>query len=485
LWVAFQLELSKAGESHSAVRAGFRMEQDQWSWLDDLRGRAEAVTVTNDQLVLGFQDGPIRRYDRTEPTRGYSLRKLPKPYKLRLLACDVSQKRLLALAGRDLSPAATSIPATGPAGDYTIFEYRQGRWSALADLPEPVAAVGAVRLVAHTRSVDVMARTGPREFVRWTRQEDRWRRPGTFELDEPVDRYWLAGSLTGTELIMVTARQQQSGVIFRLFELDSESKLTEIGELTCPENPPLGAARTDVAFAADGILLGWLTEKHEALLARFDHSGNSIGKVEQLPVTSRPQRPQEPQLLTLLLIAALVLFLFFSRAFRPTAGPALPENLVLADYWRRMAAAAIDFSPFVFLAMVIWAGDLQKMIQPGGSFFDTLTRTLEDPDPKLAYINLYVVCAYAAYCTITELIWLATPGKIMLGMHVSSARAPEEGVSPIRIIIRNALKILELSYPLFLVAMFFTNQRQRLGDLAARTIVVQAAGPTGDKPKDE
>jgi len=83
---------------------------------------------------------------------------------------------------------------------------------------------------------------------------------------------------------------------------------------------------------------------------------------------------------------------------------------------------------------------------------------------------------YTLYCLGFELVWSKTPGKWLLGCTVLTETV--ERPTPLQFFVRNMSRLieLELRYRIFLpflLVLFFTRNRQRVGDLLARTIVVE------------
>ena len=81
-----------------------------------------------------------------------------------------------------------------------------------------------------------------------------------------------------------------------------------------------------------------------------------------------------------------------------------------------------------------------------------------------------------AYYFVTELVWARTPGKALLGLHVvrdGDGAKPGAGAIAGRTLLRivDAFPIL---YGLGLLVVLVTPTRQRIGDLAARTLVTRA-----------
>jgi len=88
-------------------------------------------------------------------------------------------------------------------------------------------------------------------------------------------------------------------------------------------------------------------------------------------------------------------------------------------------------------------------------------------------LGLAVLFLYLLYYLITETIFAASPGKILTGLRIRKL----EGGPPslLEAVIRNLMRLID--YPLFFIAvggaMEGTKRLQRLGDLAARTMVVR------------
>ena len=92
----------------------------------------------------------------------------------------------------------------------------------------------------------------------------------------------------------------------------------------------------------------------------------------------------------------------------------------------------------------------------------------------LAILVLLGFLIYYGYFALFETIWSGqTPGKRAIGIRVISASGRPLG--PFEAILRNLLRIVDqlpVMYAVGLVSLFFTARNQRLGDLAAGTVVV-------------
>jgi uncharacterized RDD family membrane protein YckC len=96
---------------------------------------------------------------------------------------------------------------------------------------------------------------------------------------------------------------------------------------------------------------------------------------------------------------------------------------------------------------------------------------------------LIAMIGVIAHTTIAELLLARSVGKLLLGLRVVTidGRKPTPGA----IVVRNLLRIVDLTlyFPLFMI--LYSPLRQRVGDIAAGTVVVRGDAPveseTGEK----
>ena len=80
------------------------------------------------------------------------------------------------------------------------------------------------------------------------------------------------------------------------------------------------------------------------------------------------------------------------------------------------------------------------------------------------------------YAAVFELVMGSTPGKRIAKCYVVGEGGGPAGAWPI--FVRNVLRILEFHFLAVVLLVFLTPGRQRLGDMLARTTVVEPV-PTG------
>jgi uncharacterized RDD family membrane protein YckC len=90
------------------------------------------------------------------------------------------------------------------------------------------------------------------------------------------------------------------------------------------------------------------------------------------------------------------------------------------------------------------------------------------------------IAAYAilvlVYYTGSEWKWRATPGKLMLGVRIASA--DERPLTFGRVLVRQLLRVIDVLPVLYLLGFVLvevTKRHQRIGDLAAGTVIVRRA----------
>jgi uncharacterized RDD family membrane protein YckC len=144
-----------------------------------------------------------------------------------------------------------------------------------------------------------------------------------------------------------------------------------------------------------------------------------------------------------------------------------PENILLdadiAGFGTRCIAAIIDY--LLLLSAIIALSFL---------YIQSLPIRARDETGTLAILVLIQFVLIAFYHLFFEFLWNGqTPGKRWVGIRVVQANGLPVTVSGL--LIRNLVRLfdfLPVFYAIGLLVMFATKHTQRLGDLAARTIVI-------------
>ena len=135
--------------------------------------------------------------------------------------------------------------------------------------------------------------------------------------------------------------------------------------------------------------------------------------------------------------------------------------LPLAGPFSRMLAFAVDFAAIAAAGML-----LARLLAPLQLF---------SADAAQSAITVLYFAISLLYGILTEWFWRGqTVGKRLLGLRVVEASGLR--LRPSQIIVRNLLRFVDLLSGLYLiggVCCVVSNRRQRLGDIAAGTIVVR------------
>jgi uncharacterized RDD family membrane protein YckC len=155
-----------------------------------------------------------------------------------------------------------------------------------------------------------------------------------------------------------------------------------------------------------------------------------------------------------------------------------PENVVfgyeVAGIGSRFLAALVDTSlialllviaNFILIVIITAAGQLDGPGSAAAAWF-------------IAALGLVSFIILWGYYIFFELSWNGqSPGKRLVGLRVISSDGSPIG--PVESIVRNLIRIVDflpLYYGIGVISMFISRRAQRLGDLAASTLVVYDRG---------
>ncbi len=209
-----------------------------------------------------------------------------------------------------------------------------------------------------------------------------------------------------------------------------------------------------------------------------DHGGKPQQPFKSLPIISSsegtPQTNNVREFITTIVVATMLLLVFWRR--QESFGMVLPPGLQVVGPAKRTLAFLIDAAPAAIIVLLLWHDPISAFYHEINSAAapNAAAQRLEPPAEVLwAWFWFRVI--YTAWCTGFECFLSATLGKRLLGCHVLSENL--ESASLLQLGIRNVARMVELEPYLkiwpFLFVVFFTRNRQRMGDLLARTIVVE------------
>ena len=168
----------------------------------------------------------------------------------------------------------------------------------------------------------------------------------------------------------------------------------------------------------------------------------------------------------------LLAFILLGRRQRPTGPLILPARFIPGSIPKRLVAMIIDSVPFLILASIVFAA-----IRPDltAEDLEAVMYQQQDPPPELILCVLGSLVVWVIYCSIMESRFGATLGKMAMRLEVTSADGRRPTIR--QAVLRNLIRPIELSSWLiliFTIAMsVLTRTHQRLGDIMARTVVVE------------
>jgi uncharacterized RDD family membrane protein YckC len=432
-----------------------------WADLPTVPARVAAMAGSGDELLLALEGGQWMIADEADLRVG-----APPPNAGKLLAVASEQTITWAIV-TDNGPATRPMePASGPATEaaipsinplprrWLVYQRHAADWINGEILPAGIDAATTISMtVANQRPIIAWRNSDGVIHISDLNPDGRWNEvaqiSGTGDArfamlradGEPI--LWTAAS-TGA------GADQFAGVVHRGEDFSKTTVLKVVGNL-----PPAGGPQVlAVAFES----LRWLAISGGDVVEQdYQIDGTPKGQVhpidqtEPTPVDFDPYATGAALVVLVAVVAALA-----QRRGRPSGlwQAAQTDPVLPAPIGPRMAAAFVDLLPS-FAAM--WA--LPRGLNTAAALENAVWN-----------IFIIAVTTYVAHTLVAELICGQSIGKMMFGLRVTTTdgKAP----SAASIIVRNILRIVDVSLIVSVVLIFLTPRRQRIGDLVAGTIVV-------------
>ncbi len=395
-------------------------------------------------------------------------------------------------------PGSTTRPFDPGAAPLSLVRYGTRGWTGVAGLPPDAGVDPSPRRHPKLGVIDGDLR------IFWINREvaridsaildsarGAWTVAEPIALDRTPDGFWFA-SAGGVPCVVVATQTSETSsdvAAFRTLPGSSAGSAWRPTTLSFSTMPDGGEAKLyDVVFGFNQHLVFLaLSAKDEAVLrfARLD------GQPAEQTIVARDvfhrQNREEftihwVQTLTVAVLAATVFGLFVFRRGALVQTLLLPRGAEIAFTYQRLFGLAVDVAPFVYVASVItgvqWQAGLRQLVDWAIGL---------DPNrlPTTATLGWWALAtgASAVYALIAELLAKRTVGKLVAGTRVLSESATTPNAQ--QIIIRNLLRFVELQPPMWVIGflVLLSRNRQRLGDIAARTIVTRRVAV--DQPPPE
>ncbi|HEY3242026.1 MAG TPA: RDD family protein [Phycisphaerae bacterium] len=395
--------------------------------------------------------------------------------------------------------AGAVMGAAAPSTPTALVRYENGQWLYDRELPADLYPDRPCWLSAEHHRVTCLFAASASGPVQWAQSAGTdWTPPEpaaalrAHEIVAVLPRLHSEGSsqiLSKGDAVIVALQRSGTIAVLRPFRLDDGQ--WRAGEPFVGLALPDHARADDLAAAAlDGrIALARLDAQGQVAVGVWPAEGGAPSSAPQVVKALRPpSRPLlGPELRMLIAYALLigVASIVFARRREHIRHPApLPAGQMPARPLRRIVAFALDVliaSPLLYICFLPWIESLSSTALDS-DMLGARERTIWSEN--YFWPIVLASLAFSIYATVFEAAMGATPGKRVLNCQVVDERGQRCGFRAA--LLRNLLRLLEF-YPGFqfvppLALVLFTPQRQRLGDLVAKTVVVQPA--TAETPPD-
>lgn len=495
LWV-----VERTGEDQFKIlHRNAAAEAGQIHLASESKGRPVAVATGGGTLYLVYADGTLQslRFTIDEATRmpQYPSRQLPPlPRGTSFVDIAATQRTVLVLVRNEWPPppappaetfeddAADSAsdeqtpdvdrtpkPAE-PNAPFNLLRLDAGTWQSV-ETPEGLTADQHLQLTAigSSQTPTIIARADNGSvLVVHTKSDEAW---ASTVYAQPVSESFEALSPMG--LCVVVDRLSDTRLSCAILR---HGDVLAGGELTVS---PANASRIAVTTYRDQPAAVAEVSAQQQLAVAFRDLTASPDKpstTQVLSVSRWPTAPLNREMMMFALLVVMTVFVLATWRRDPkSALVELPANLVPAEIPRRVLAAMIDMTPPMLIGMLL-TGTSDPMFvfanwpSPSGDWSDMVAGVIA--------IGLFV-----AHTAVTEALTARTLGKRLVGLRVVTVKGQPPNLW--QMLVRNVLKALALViwFPLILIA--FNPARQRLGDLAARTVVVREADVDEAAPKEQ
>jgi uncharacterized RDD family membrane protein YckC len=456
-------------EDGTALETRLRMRQlgaaERWRRLNPMTARAVALAERGTELALLLENGQWLLVWSEGSRRGASA--IP--------------GRGIALAGDAVALWALSVlppeEETVGGGRLGLHELERGQWVErsvlqLENVPAPqdvafsVAGGAATVVVASDAGGELVLRT-----FRWSAEDD-WREASPVTPTQRPVMIGLVRSVHG--LLLWSAGASGPGETRYWREGWGEPTALASGADERVVEAHGGRALTEAARVVRLLFV----HEGEVLEQRLEADGSATDAPAELTLPRPAPEPTVRYWINMLVLAVLVLVMVATIRRRRVLAETIAhaDELRLAPLGARFLAGTVDASP-ILLALMVVAARLGPPEHAAEQMMETAF-----------WLPIVLAAAvYLLHTTVLEVLTDRSIGKMLFGLRVVGLDG--KPTSRGAVLMRNVLRIVDL-YLLFpLVLVLFSPLRQRIGDIAAATLVVRepAKSEKSDdgKEKDE
>jgi uncharacterized RDD family membrane protein YckC len=362
-----------------------------------------------------------------------------------------------------------------------VVRYQQGRWMFDRHAPSgltlaheiPVMLAGDGQVYLLYRSPDQS------KDLHWRRSlgpDEQWSEAVTI-FSSDSDLYVAAGWQEDVPVVMAAERGatiSKGAVTVRAFRADADlwSATLLSDEVGSPArfSEPVGLSVFQKSIAVASIN----DEGHPQVSFYDPETGRLTGAPVVVAALIEPPAPRVSpgarQFLQYAVLAAVLMAVFVWRRERVLLIAPIKSEQTFARMDRRFTAFSLD----LLILAPIWVPMLYALWRSGApdlSASEQLVVRQDTQSGPLFWGGAMVGAVFGLYAGILEILMGQTFGKRIVGCRV--VREDGEPCDARAVFVRNILRVVEFHFMALVLLVLFTPARQRLGDLLARTIVVE------------
>lgn len=459
--------------------------------------RIVAQTAVDRDLLVFFEDGAVYRYrpgtepptaEAVLPERQIPLELVGRGGRVYAIIPPPSSADVPAVATRATEEPPSAFDAAESGYRLAIFDGR--KWSFAATLPAAAqpsggarprarlcAAQGKLMLFAPGQALDEL------QGFHFDDEHRRWVSEGPINVERPAE-YWAVEFCQVPTLVTVTHATGE-GKALRAFRLLGDPARADATSWR-PGQLEFSGLPENVAIARYADVVGF--NQHLGLLA-LGADGQAYLRFAR--IDDPPTEPTVPvaqllvppgilqrgrvvfQGITFLLLLGVLVGLFVLRRGSMVRVIELPTGCALALSAQRLTAWLIDFTPFTVAAAAVVGIPWKEGLGALGRWGISPNAEGSIPEQNVLVWWGLSIFGYTTYSLVMELIVRRTVGKLIARVHLVS----EAGTRPTagQILIRNLTRLIELmpQFWVFVILVVFSRNRQRMGDIFARTVVIR------------
>lgn len=334
------------------------------------------------------------------------------------------------------------------------------KWETLP-LPEAVLELKQLKLITTGRDHNKLGFVGidHGKLVDVSQKDDQW---VTHALSLPIGKDQKLHSLNVEGQSIVAVSQQDNKQLTVALHLLVNDEAIDLGKFELRDE---SVAHWAVLTMGQKVGLVVVHADDTRTLRTMDLQGHQLEEPVKITIGDPTDMLNQPGrlIVSMALMAAVLVMFGIWRRDPANAKVTLPKGYQVAALSKRFLAVMIDLIPCGMVSSFAFGITMLQLIDqwPG------MAITWEQLLPGLLTIALFTL-----HTTLSEVFTAQTLGKKMMGLTVCTMSGQQPDLW--QVLLRNLLKILDLvAWYVLPMLVIVSAYRQRLGDVVARTVVVQ------------